>query len=183
MPGNETRRTAAFDRRGGADPGVDRLFAGCVFGWLLAQLALVAVGETVGNLFSLVDLGPGIFTLRELGLSLASGLASGGFCGAASRVGSDSGEPPGKCQANRVESFVSRKKVLGDPTRSLLSGRFSAYHFSAAASSRTRATVQCRCYWNVGLLAWPCVSLPPYHQLWRQMVLAMGVATARFILG
>src|SRR5439155_17057523 len=49
--------------------------AGSVFGWLLAQLALVAVGETVGNLFSLVGLGPGIFTLRELGLSLGSGLA------------------------------------------------------------------------------------------------------------
>ena len=48
---------------------------GSFFGWLLAQLALVAVGETVGNLFSLVDLGPGIFTLRELGLALGSGLA------------------------------------------------------------------------------------------------------------
>lgn len=49
--------------------------SGSLFGWLLAQLALVAVEETVGNLFSLVELGPGIFTLRELGLSLASGLA------------------------------------------------------------------------------------------------------------
>ena len=48
---------------------------GSVFGWLLAQLALLAVGETVGNLFSLVELAPGIFTWRELGLSLASGVA------------------------------------------------------------------------------------------------------------
>ncbi len=48
--------------------------AGSVFGWVLAQLALVAVGETVANLFSLVDLASGIFTLRELGLALASGL-------------------------------------------------------------------------------------------------------------
>ena len=48
--------------------------AGSVFGWVLAQLALVAVGETVANLFSLVALAPGIFTLRELGLSLASGV-------------------------------------------------------------------------------------------------------------
>src|SRR6478672_6803115 len=47
---------------------------GSFFGWLLAQLALVAVGETVANLFSLVDLASGIFTLRELGLALASGL-------------------------------------------------------------------------------------------------------------
>ena len=48
---------------------------GSIFGWLLAQLALLAVGETVGNLFSLVDLAPGVFTWRELGLSLASGVA------------------------------------------------------------------------------------------------------------
>jgi putative ABC transport system permease protein len=48
--------------------------AGSMFGWMLAQLALVAVGETVANLFSLVDLAPGIFTFRELGLALASGL-------------------------------------------------------------------------------------------------------------
>ncbi len=47
---------------------------GSLLGWLLAQFALIAVGDTIGNLFSLVDLGPGIFTLRELGLSLASGL-------------------------------------------------------------------------------------------------------------
>ncbi|HEY7321349.1 MAG TPA: FtsX-like permease family protein [Candidatus Binatia bacterium] len=49
--------------------------AGSVFGWLLAQAALVAVGETVGNLFSLIDLGPGTFTMQELGLSLTSGVA------------------------------------------------------------------------------------------------------------
>jgi putative ABC transport system permease protein len=48
---------------------------GSGLGWLLAQLALLAVGETVGNLFSLIDLAPGIFTWRELGLSLASGVA------------------------------------------------------------------------------------------------------------
>jgi putative ABC transport system permease protein len=48
---------------------------GSGLGWLLAQLALLAVGETVGNLFSLLDLAPGIFTWRELGLSLASGVA------------------------------------------------------------------------------------------------------------
>ena len=47
---------------------------GSAFGWLLAQAALVAVGETVGNLFSLVDVAPGVFTLRELGLSLGSGV-------------------------------------------------------------------------------------------------------------
>ena len=50
-------------------------FVGSAFGWLLAQAALVAVGQTVGNLFSLVDVAPGIFTLRELGLALASGVA------------------------------------------------------------------------------------------------------------
>jgi putative ABC transport system permease protein len=47
---------------------------GAAFGWLLAQAALVAVGKTVENLFSLVDVAPGVFTLRELGLSLASGV-------------------------------------------------------------------------------------------------------------
>lgn len=48
--------------------------AGSLLGWLLAQAALVAVGETVGNLFSLMDLAPGSLTLRELGLAIASGI-------------------------------------------------------------------------------------------------------------
>ena len=48
--------------------------AGSLFGWLLAQAALVAVGETVANLFSLFDLTMGGFTLEELGLALASGM-------------------------------------------------------------------------------------------------------------
>jgi putative ABC transport system permease protein len=49
--------------------------AGSLFGWLLAQVALVAVGQTVGNLFAVVDLAGGSFTLNELGLALASGVA------------------------------------------------------------------------------------------------------------
>jgi putative ABC transport system permease protein len=49
--------------------------AGSLMGWMLARAALVAVGETVGNLFSLVDLAPESFTLRELGLALGSGVA------------------------------------------------------------------------------------------------------------
>jgi putative ABC transport system permease protein len=49
--------------------------AGSVFGWLLARAALLAVGETVGNLFSLMELAPGDFTVRELGLALGSGVA------------------------------------------------------------------------------------------------------------
>jgi putative ABC transport system permease protein len=48
---------------------------GSLMGWILARAALVAVGETVGNLFSLVDLAPGSFTLQELGLALGSGVA------------------------------------------------------------------------------------------------------------
>ena len=46
---------------------------GSVLGWLLAQAALVAVGETVGNLFSLIDLRSGNFTASEFGLALGSG--------------------------------------------------------------------------------------------------------------
>jgi putative ABC transport system permease protein len=49
--------------------------AGAVLGWLLARAALVAVGETVGNLFSLVDLVAGNFTMRELVFALGSGVA------------------------------------------------------------------------------------------------------------
>src|SRR6266850_4441748 len=49
--------------------------AGAVLGWLLSRAALVAVGETVGNLFSLIDLVSGNFTLRELALALGSGVA------------------------------------------------------------------------------------------------------------
>ena len=48
---------------------------GAFLGWLLARGALVAVGETVGNLFSLMDLGGGDFTLREFALALGSGVA------------------------------------------------------------------------------------------------------------
>ena len=47
---------------------------GALLGWLLARAALVAVGETVGNLFSLMDLARGEFTLRESLLGLSSGV-------------------------------------------------------------------------------------------------------------
>ena len=49
--------------------------AGALFGWLLSRAALIAVGETVGNLFSLMDLQTGRFTLREWSIALGSGLA------------------------------------------------------------------------------------------------------------
>jgi len=49
--------------------------AGSLFGWLLAQAALVAVGQTVADLFTVVDLAAGSFTLKELGLALVSGIA------------------------------------------------------------------------------------------------------------
>ncbi|MGH7828037.1 MAG: FtsX-like permease family protein [Candidatus Binatia bacterium] len=49
-------------------------FFGTLLGWLLAQAALVAVGETVGNLFSLMSLAPANLTLREFGLAVASGI-------------------------------------------------------------------------------------------------------------
>jgi putative ABC transport system permease protein len=49
--------------------------AGVALGWLLARAALVAVGETVGNLFSLVDLVGSPLSSRDLALALASGVA------------------------------------------------------------------------------------------------------------
>ncbi len=49
--------------------------AGALFGWLLSRAALIAVGETVGNLFSLMDLQAGSFTLREGAVALGSGVA------------------------------------------------------------------------------------------------------------
>src|SRR5919106_3758293 len=49
--------------------------AGSFLGWLLAQAALVAVRQTVANLFSLVDLAPSGFTVGELGLAVGSGTA------------------------------------------------------------------------------------------------------------
>jgi putative ABC transport system permease protein len=47
---------------------------GAALGYLLAQGALLAVGETVRNLFSQIDMGPGTFTLVDLALALASGV-------------------------------------------------------------------------------------------------------------
>jgi len=47
---------------------------GAGLGYLLAQGALLAVGETVTNLFSQIDMGPGTFTLTELSLALVSGV-------------------------------------------------------------------------------------------------------------
>ena len=47
--------------------------AGAALGWLLARGALLAVGETVGNLFSLMDLDGGDLSRREIILALASG--------------------------------------------------------------------------------------------------------------
>ena len=49
--------------------------AGALLGSLLARGALLAVGETVGNLFSLMDLRRGEFTLGEFTLALGSGVA------------------------------------------------------------------------------------------------------------
>ena len=49
--------------------------AGVALGWLLARVALVSVGETVGNLFSLVDLAEGTLSPRDLALALGSGVA------------------------------------------------------------------------------------------------------------
>lgn len=48
---------------------------GAVLGWLLARAALVAVGETVGNLFSAIDLVSSDLGWRELLLALGSGVA------------------------------------------------------------------------------------------------------------
>lgn len=49
--------------------------AGALFGWLLARLALVAVGETVGNLFSLMDLIGGHLSAADVVLALGCGIA------------------------------------------------------------------------------------------------------------
>jgi putative ABC transport system permease protein len=48
---------------------------GVALGWLLARVALVSVGETVGNLFSLFDLAQGTLSPRDLALALGSGVA------------------------------------------------------------------------------------------------------------
>ncbi|HWH75927.1 MAG TPA: FtsX-like permease family protein, partial [Candidatus Binatus sp.] len=47
---------------------------GAALGWLLARLALVAVGQTVANLFSLIDLVGGAMTFKEFMLALGSGV-------------------------------------------------------------------------------------------------------------
>jgi putative ABC transport system permease protein len=46
---------------------------GSFLGWILAQAALIAVGETVRNLFTILDLQSGNFTGREFALALGSG--------------------------------------------------------------------------------------------------------------
>lgn len=48
---------------------------GALFGWLLARFALAAVGETVGNLFSLMDLVGGHLSAADLLLALGCGIA------------------------------------------------------------------------------------------------------------
>ena len=45
---------------------------GCLIGWALAQAALLAVGETVRNLFSSIGLEGASLSPRELGIALAS---------------------------------------------------------------------------------------------------------------
>jgi putative ABC transport system permease protein len=47
---------------------------GCLIGWALAQAALLAVGETVHNLFSSIGLSGSSLSPRELGLALASAI-------------------------------------------------------------------------------------------------------------
>ena len=48
---------------------------GAALGWLLARIALIAVGETVGNLFSLMGVLGSTFSPRDLALALGSGVA------------------------------------------------------------------------------------------------------------
>ena len=47
---------------------------GCILGWALAQAALLAVGETVRNLFSSIGLNGSSLSPRELGLALFSAI-------------------------------------------------------------------------------------------------------------
>jgi len=47
---------------------------GCLFGWALAQAALLAVGETVRNLFSSIGLSSSSLSPRELAIALGSAL-------------------------------------------------------------------------------------------------------------
>lgn len=49
--------------------------SGTLLGWVLAQAALVAVGQTVANLFSLMDLSSAGLSWRDLLLGLVSGVA------------------------------------------------------------------------------------------------------------
>ena len=49
--------------------------AGVIVGWLLARVALLSVGETVRNLFSLVDLVGSALSPHDLALALGSGVA------------------------------------------------------------------------------------------------------------
>ena len=48
--------------------------SGCLIGWALAQAALLAVGETVRNLFSSIALTGSSLSARELGLALISAI-------------------------------------------------------------------------------------------------------------
>ena len=49
--------------------------SGALLGWLLAQAALIAVGQTVANLFSFMDVASVALSWREVALALASGVA------------------------------------------------------------------------------------------------------------
>src|SRR5215471_5154021 len=183
MFGNETQRTVALDRRGSVVASVDRLFSWQRI-WLAAGATCAGRGwRDGGKSFLTGRLGARDFHSARAWPVARKWSCGGGACRAVSRAGSDSGEPSGKCQTNRLESFLSRKKVLGGPARSHLFASFSRHHFSAFTFSGTGAAVQCGRYWNIDLFAWACVSLPPAHQLRRGMVLAMGDTTAGLILG
>src|SRR5215831_249023 len=183
MFGNETQRAAALDRRGSADACVDRLFSRQRV-WVAAGTTCAGRGWRNGRKSFLTDrLGARDFHSARAWPVSRKWSCGGGACRAVSRAGSGSCEPSGKCQTNRLESFLPRKKVLGGPAWFHLFASFSHHHFFAFTFSGTGAAVQCRRHWNVDLFAWACVSLPPAHQLWRGMVLAMGDTTAGLILG
>jgi putative ABC transport system permease protein len=58
--------------------GISASFAGVALGWILAQGALIAVGETVANLFSAMELATMPLSERELILALSSSVAVAG---------------------------------------------------------------------------------------------------------
>ncbi len=115
--------------------------AGCLLGWALAQAALLAVGETVRNLFSSIGLSGSSLSPRELAIALASAVGVALFAALHPALEALRISPLENARQAVWRPVFVAKKVLVYPARHGLLCRCAAADSSGAPAERCGAAV------------------------------------------